>query len=182
MNKLSSHGSIVSIGSKSITVKVSAVCATVDLPAKAALLNMTYYNGKFSCITCEIKGEVAKQGRGHAMTFPYNENCRLRSISSVESAMEKGTKAKPVLGFKGSSSICLLESFSITSGMVPDYMHCILLGITKSLLYKWFSSTQSKFEYFVGHSLKTISRRLQSIKPPTLWNDCHGILRSIMGI
>ena len=80
--------------------------------------------------------------------------------------MEKGTKAKPVLGFKGPSSLSLLESFNITTGMVPDYMHCILLGFTKVLLCKWFSSTQSKFEYFVGHSLKSISSRLQSIKPP----------------
>lgn len=70
MNKLSNNGFTVSIGSKSSIVKVSIVCATVDLPAKAELLNMMYYNGKCACITCDEKGKVSKQGRGHAMTFP----------------------------------------------------------------------------------------------------------------
>jgi hypothetical protein len=167
LNKLSSDGFNVKVGCMmTILVKVVVVCITVDLPAKAELLCMVYFNGRFACITCEDEGEVAKQGRGHAMTYPYNDKCRLRSHADVETAMENGTKAKPYLGFKRSSSVCLLDSFGITTGMVPDYMHCVLLGITKKLLQKWFSSSQSKNEYYVGGSLKTISSRLQSIKPP----------------
>ena len=56
--------------------------------------------------------------------------------------------------------------FCVTTGMVPDYMHCFVLGVTKTLLQKWFSPSQSKNEYYVGGSFKAVSRRLQSIKPP----------------
>ena len=147
-----------------IVVKVVVVCITVDLPAKAELLCMVYFNRRFACIMCLYKGEVAKQG--HAMMYPYNDKCCLRSHTDVETAMENGTNVKPYLGFKRSSSVCLLDSFCITTGMVPDYMHCDLLRITKTLLQKWFSSSQSKNEYYIRGSLNTISSRLQSVKPP----------------
>ena len=58
--------------------------------------------------------------------------------------MQNGTKKKPNLGFKGTSSMCLLDNFCVTTGIVPDYMHCVLLGVTKTLLQKWFSPSQSK--------------------------------------
>ena len=146
-------------------MKVQIVCFTVDLPAKAELLCMVYFNGKFACITCEDEGEVAKQGRGHAMTYVYKNHSRLRSTLDVQNAMEAGTKAKPCMGFKGSSSLCFLDLLSVTTGMVPDYMHCVLLGITKTLSQKWFSSAHNKNEYYIGASLKAVSCRLQS-KPP----------------
>ena len=40
--------------------------------------------------------------------------------------------------------------FDVVLGMVPDYMHGCLLGVTKTLLYKWFSSTNHKHPYFIG--------------------------------
>lgn len=48
------------------------------------------------------------------------------------------------------TSLALMPWFNIVLGMVPDYMHGCLLGITKTLLYKWFSSTNYKKEYFIG--------------------------------
>ena len=166
LNKLSREGFRISVGIMTVVVKIVVICVTVDLPDKAELLCMVYFNGRFACVTCADEGEVAKQGRGHAMTYPYNDQSRLRSPSDVENAMQNGTKKKPNLGFKGTSSMCLLDNFCVTTGIVPDYMHCVLLGVTKTLLQKWFSPSQSKNEYYVGGSLKTVSRRLQSIKPP----------------
>ncbi|VDH91954.1 Hypothetical predicted protein [Mytilus galloprovincialis] len=40
-------------------------------------------------------------------------------------------------------------------------------GVTSMLLKKWFSPTNANKEYFIGKSLKTISSRLQHIKPPS---------------
>jgi len=50
--------------------------------------------------------------------------------------------------------------------MVPDYMHCVLLGITKTILLKHLSPTNSQKPYFVGKHLHHISRRLKNLKPP----------------
>lgn len=39
------------------------------------------------------------------------------------------------------TSLALMLWFDIVLGMVQDYMHGCLLGVTKTLLYKWLSST-----------------------------------------
>ena len=51
------------------------------------------------------------------------------------------------------TSLALVPWFDIVLGMVPDYMQACLLGITKTLLYKWFSSPNHKREYFIGGSV-----------------------------
>ena len=56
--------------------------------------------------------------------------------------------------------------FDMVLGIVPDYMHGVLMGVTKTLLHKWFSPSQSKQTFFIGNYLRSISRGLTSIKPP----------------
>lgn len=51
-------------------------------------------------------------------------------------------------GFKGLSGLISIESFDLVEGILPDYMHGVLLGITNMLLSKWFSPTQSKKRIF----------------------------------
>ena len=48
------------------------------------------------------------------------------------------------------TSLANMPWFDIVLGMVPDYMHGCLLGITKTLLKKWFSSTDYKKDFFIG--------------------------------
>ena len=45
-------------------------------------------------------------------------------------------------------------------------MHGVLLGVTKTLMYLWFSSTHSGKPYFIGKSIQDISKCLQQITPP----------------
>ena len=56
--------------------------------------------------------------------------------------------------------------FDIVLGIVPDYMHGVLMGVTKTILSKWFSPSQSKQPFFIGNHLHSISKRLTGIKPP----------------
>ena len=46
--------------------------------------------------------------------------------------------------------------------MVPDYMHGVLLGITKHLLQMFFSPSNAGKPYFIGKKIKTISERMCS--------------------
>ena len=73
---------------------------------------------------------------------------------------------KQVKGFKGLSGLIHLKGFSFAQSMEPEYMHGILLGITKVLLNKWCSSSESGQLYFIGKNLQAISKRLQLIKCP----------------
>lgn len=167
MNKLKEEGVQISTHGRNTCCKLLLTCCIADLPAKASLLNMTYFNGCEACIACEEPGLVVKQGKGHSRSYPFRDVPHsLRKDEAVRRNMEEATDRKRVKGFRGKSGLLALKSYDLVRGTVPDYMHCVLLGITKNLLQKWFSPTESGKDYFIGKHLKGISCCLQKIKPP----------------
>ncbi len=167
MNTLSSEGFDVHVNGKCMRCRLMLTCCIADLPAKAALLNMSYFNGAHACISCEEPGVVVKQGKGHSRSYPFRmDPPSMREHEKVVSHMEQATPTKRVQGFRGKSGLCELNSFDFVQNTVPDYMHCVLLGITKNLLHKWFSPTEAGKRYAIGKHLKQISKRLQKIRPP----------------
>lgn len=54
-----------------IHVHLSVLGVSLDLPAKAGLLNMTLYNGAEACVTCEEPGKNVTQGKGYSRCYPY---------------------------------------------------------------------------------------------------------------
>ena len=61
-----------------------------------------------------------------------------------------------VAGIFDVTSLALMPWFDIVVGMVPDYMHGCLLGITKTLLYKWLSASNYKQPYFIGGQVSLV--------------------------
>ena len=53
----------------SITVKGLLLGGTCDLPAKAMMMNMMQYNGRFGCSRCKQEGTVVATGNGHGLSF-----------------------------------------------------------------------------------------------------------------
>ena len=169
LNNLTTHGVYIDNSFVKAYVKLAVVCCTVDLPAKAGLLNMTQYNGTQGCISCEEPGEVVSSGKGHARSYPYrpkDDKYSSRTSDTVEDAMSRGSDNQRVKGFKGITGLVTLNYLDLEDSIVPDYMHGVLLGATKGLMNNWFSPTKSGKEYFIGKHLKAISQRLKSIKPP----------------
>ncbi|KAJ4940327.1 hypothetical protein JOQ06_026635, partial [Pogonophryne albipinna] len=80
--------------------------------------------------------------------------------------MHTATPRARVQGLKGVSGLSGLMQFNMVQSFVPEYMHGILLGVTKTIMNKWFSPTENGNSYFVGKELKTISARLSHIQPP----------------
>ena len=70
--------------------------------------------------------------------------------------MVMAVEFKRVSGFRGQSGIVNLTYFDLVKGVVPEYMHCILLGVAKNLLHLWFSLTQTGKPYFIGKEMKQI--------------------------
>lgn len=62
------------IDDKDIHCCAKVIIGTMDLPARACVLNTTHHNGAYSCIYCETPGKVVKSGKGHARAFPYLQN------------------------------------------------------------------------------------------------------------
>ena len=80
--------------------------------------------------------------------------------------MNAATDRNRQKGFKGMSGLSHLSNFNLVYGILPDYMHCVLLGIVKTLMCKRFSPRQSGKDYIIGKDLKQISERFVKIKSP----------------
>ena len=62
----------------------------------------------------------------------------------------------------------LLPWFDLVLGIVPDYMHGVLVGVTKQLRNLWLSPSRYKKPWCIGNKVKAIDKRLKDMKPP----DC----------
>lgn len=63
-----------------------------------------------------------------------------------------------VQGIKSATPLLLLDSFSPTSSMVIDYMHCVLLGVTKALLQRWVDPGNRGMSFFIGDQVDYVDR------------------------
>ena len=68
-----------------------------------------------------------------------------------------------VRGFHDVTPLAKLSWFDLVLGIVPDYMHGVLLGVTKQLLNIRLSSTKHKKPWFIGHKTKAIDKRLKEM-------------------
>ena len=94
MNKLYNEGIDVDL-KPPVNVKLAIIRGTLDLPAKAELLNMTYYNGHDGCNLCEEPGKTVAQGKGHSHYYPYHEVDKrhaLRIHQKIKDDMNSATK------------------------------------------------------------------------------------------
>ena len=51
----------------------------------------------------------------------------------------------------------LLPGFDVIAGVTIDYIHCVLLGITKMLLTLWTDKSYSSQPWYLGLSLHNIN-------------------------
>ena len=59
-------------------------------------------------------------------------------------AREATDRGEPVLGLKGPSWLLFVPEHNILAGNTVDYMHCVLLGVTRMILKLWFDSKHSQ--------------------------------------
>lgn len=56
----------------------------------------------------------------------------------------------PVNGVKGPSALLNLPQFSMVRGQAIDYMHCLLLGVTKHITDLMLSPSSSGKDFYIG--------------------------------
>lgn len=170
MNALYETGTDVFTPAGVVRGKAAAILSSNDLQARAYVMNQTQHNGEGGCSTCEETGKVVKQGKGNTRCYPYREEHEkpiLRSTATIlacgHEAHVSGIRTK---GFFNVTSLALMPFFDLAIGLVPDYMHGALLGITKTLMYNWFSPTKAKKQCFIGNKIGTLNKRFLQMKPP----------------
>ncbi|KAK6179139.1 hypothetical protein SNE40_011561 [Patella caerulea] len=146
--------------------KAILVLAIVDLMAKAPLLGVAYHNGNYGCSSCEEPEQVVNSGKGTARSYPPKVKYELRDTTEfLHTANKVVTTRTEELGIRTLSPLLSLEFFDIVNGVVPDYMHGILLGITKNLITLWTKSKYYKCGYYIGTKVKILERGLQDMMP-----------------
>lgn len=47
-----------------------------------------------------------------------------------------------------------------------DYMHCVLLGVSRSILHLWIDSKHHDELWYIGNQVSEVDARLSAIRPP----------------
>jgi len=180
LRMLEKDGTTVESPDKPGTLYIKAIllCGTCDLPAKACVCNTVQYNGLFGCFKCLQPGCTVKVGNkgGHVHAFPFDQGnvkgpqrTHAESLADAKAAISQG---KAVRGVKGPCWFAGLQYYDIVKGTAVDYMHCVLEGVTKSLLNMWFSPSLKKEPYNVADKVKEVDDKLSRIKPPNDITRC----------
>ncbi|XP_039304623.1 uncharacterized protein LOC120357652 [Solenopsis invicta] len=167
-NSLARDGVQWNLNNEIITSKVYPISCCVDSVARPCILNMIRFNGFYGCNFCEHPTEGVDGYRRYTMSTCVPPN---RTDTSIRCRMQNALNNEilPVMnmGIKGPSVLINLEGFNLVDGIVPDYMHSVLLGVTRQ--YTEMILTSRGEEYYVGspNQLAIINQRLTSIRPPT---------------
>lgn len=151
--------------------KVFPITCSCDAVAKCALQGIHQFNGSYGCGYCLNEGMVVAKGRGYTRVYPDVE----ADMRSHKHTVECGAKAidegvSHVLGVKSVSPLILLHpstGFDMIKSFSVDYMHCVLLGVTKQFLDIWLNSKYHSEPWYIGTSKNKIDERLLPITPPS---------------
>ncbi|KAL1418328.1 hypothetical protein MTO96_025974 [Rhipicephalus appendiculatus] len=145
-----------------ITSKIFVTCCSVDSPARASLLNMKQFNGFYGCPWCLEKGTVVDRTLRY---IPRERAAALRTHRSVDHDMREAfEQGRPVHGIKGPSALLKLNGFNLVWCLPPDYMHCVLEGVTQQLTELWL--TAAGMAFYVGRQLQEVESRIRDLRPP----------------
>ena len=175
-------------------VRCILLCGSFDAPAKCLFQNMSQFNGYYGCPFCLHPGETVKTSeRGHTMAYPFHvkghqneeggqgtdstartfekrtHDQTLQFAKEADQLKGSGEPDSAVKGVKGLMWSMLLPGFDIITGVTIDYMHCVLLGITKMLLTLWTDKSYSANPWYLGpDKIKKLEQRYLEIKPPNV--------------
>ncbi|XP_033122015.1 uncharacterized protein LOC117121027 [Anneissia japonica] len=139
-----------------------------DSMARCQLQGLVQFNGKYGCAWCLNPGEQVPKGGGHTNAYSSNQlplpkqRDKSSYIKDAELAVQTNST---VHGVKKPSMILLLLHFNIISGFVVDYMHCVCIGVVKTMTYLWLENVNAR--YYIGNQLTTLNNKLTQIRPPS---------------
>ncbi|CAN8006934.1 unnamed protein product [Ixodes hexagonus] len=162
MQNLSDTGFPLNFKGKTETFRAFCICSAVDSVARAPMQGIMQFNGYYGCNWCLHPGiRVGSSLKYPVQTIDPEERTDEQMFDDMQEALETGTVVR---GVKTVSPLINLEHFSIVWGFVPDYMHCVLLGVARQFMEYWLESCNKDF--YVGREMGTIDSRLLAIKPP----------------
>lgn len=144
---------------------VYATFCSVYTPARAAVRSSVSFNGYFGCLWCYTRGSHDSG----TMRYNSTEADEERTTQQVRNDMALALDCDcQVNGIKGPSPVMNLKNFDLVWSYSVEYMHAVLLGVTRQMAECWFSSCNSTQQYYIGTpaTVHDIDQRLLSIMPP----------------
>lgn len=168
MNTLSENRITCTMNHQRRTIYPYTVYCCVDSVARAPMQGLTQFNGRYGCNWCLHEGEEIFHQRGTARKYTItDEMVPRRNREDTERHMQMALKAgRPVYGVKKVSPLINLLSFDIIDGFVPDFMHCINLGVVKKFAEYWFSTSNRPYSIEKAY-IDQIANCVASFKVPT---------------
>lgn len=167
MLQLGREGVIIDTPGGPKLLKAYVLAATMDLPARALCLNMTSYNGEFSCHRCLHPGDSHRTDAGGTVHFYSNQAYELRTprgiCDDVAIAIERGEVTR---GIKGPSPLAHLPAYDPCAGTVIDAMHGPMNGIFKQLVSLFFLEDHRNLSFNRHENAAYFGNRLIAILPP----------------
>lgn len=128
------------------------------------MLNMKRMNAIHGCTFCEHKTEIVNNFLRYTVCTTVFPNRTDKSIR--ENMIRAFNENTSVCGIKGPSALMNLSFFDLANGMVPDYMHSVLLGVIRQHTELLLSSPEEAYYAGAPNQKLIINRRLASITPP----------------
>lgn len=154
-----------------INLKFLPLFSSVDSVARPSIQNRLQFNGYYGCSWCYLPGKYLYRSMRYPITDAEirdrSHDLYIRDVSDLENS------TKFVCGVKGPSILLELSAFDMVWGFPIDYMHGILLGVTKQIWDMW--STAGCKVHFKSQDIKKISDRLQKLTPV---HEIHRLPRS----
>lgn len=125
-----------------------------DAAAWPRLKNSIQFNGKFGCDWCLHPGEMVEKGAEFVRVYPFSvPEPEPRSQDKWEDDAI-AANSSPVNGVRGPCQLLFLPLFNIVKGFVPDYMHCMLLGVVRQWGTLWFDPQYNQCPWYLGEDVK----------------------------
>lgn len=147
--------------------KISAPLFIADASARAEIQNLLCFNGQYGCNICELKTVACENESGKKLVrvYPYKKHLKLRDgteMAKQAEIVENTENLKHFKGVKGTTIISCLPNIDISTCVVPEYMHSVLLGVTKQFLNVWLNK---KGNWRIFKNIKKIDKFLLNIRP-----------------
>lgn len=152
---------------------ITHFCA--DLQAKADVQEMKTVAGYYCCGYCFHPGVSVKLNPKDKHSTAYVRYGKRKTAEKprthfdiIETYRKLRQRHTPIDGIKEISCMIAAPEFDLVSGFAIDYMHCVLLGVTKKMMHLWLDSSNHNSNFYIKPpQKKTLSERITKIKPIT---------------
>ncbi|XP_077544925.1 uncharacterized protein LOC144158139 isoform X2 [Haemaphysalis longicornis] len=127
--------------------------------------NVMQYNGYYGCSWCLHPGKYVAGCVKYPVGEVFDDRTEDGMLDDIRTA---ATLNRTISGVKVPSPLINVAGFDIVWSFRPDYMHSVLLGVSRQLTDMWFSDTGT--DYYIGTALAEVDSRLPGQRPHASFN------------